>query len=355
MPLRMIEVLVPASRHGEVQRLLDDLEDRPVLDVWHERVGEGDDRSGEERLQLKVLVRAEHVEAVLDDLEQRFGQAEGFRASIVAVEASIPRPTAGKEDGDEAGDGAGKDGAPDESPAGRISREELYNDVREIATFSTNFIVLMFLATVVAVIGLVLDNVAIIIGSMVIAPLLGPSVGLALSTTLADRELAVQALKANVVGIVIATVVAIAMGFFLAIDPAGHPQVDLRTRVTAFDVGLGLAVGSAGVLSVTTGVSAALVGVMVAVALLPPLAVFGLMLGSGHIGAAQGAFALLLTYLISVNLAGVATFLAQGIRPRTWWEAKRARRATVTALALWISLLALLVGILAWLGVIDLF
>lgn len=352
MPLRMLEVLVPASRHGDVQRFLDELEDRPVLDVWHERVGEGHDRAGEDRIQVKVLLKAEHVEAVLDDLEQRFGQAEGFRASVVAVEASIPRPTAAEEAEAEEGDGGE---APGETPAGRVSREELYHDVREMTALSTNFVVLMVLATVVAVIGLVLDNVAIIIGSMVIAPLLGPSVGLALSTTLADRDLALEALKANAVGILLATIVAVAMGFFLAVDPAAHPQVDIRTRVTAFDAGLGLAVGSAGVLSVTTGVSAALVGVMVAVALLPPLAVLGLMLGSGQLAAARGAAALLLTYLISVNLAGVVTFLAQGVRPRTWWETKQATRATVTAIVVWVGLLATLVGILAWLGVIELF
>ncbi len=47
-------------------------------------------------------------------------------------------------------------------------------------------------------------------------------------------------------------------------------------------------------------------------------------------------------YVICVNLSGVVTFLLQGIQPRTFWEADRAKRATRTAIALWTALLILL-------------
>jgi len=62
-------------------------------------------------------------------------------------------------------------------------------------------------------------------------------------------------------------------------------------------------------------VMAALIGVMVAVALLPPLVTFGLLLGVGHMASATGALSLFLINLICVNLAGVTTFLVQSIRP----------------------------------------
>ena len=58
---------------------------------------------------------------------------------------------------------------------------------------------------------------------------------------------------------------------------------------------------------------------------MPPLVVFGLLLGAGYYSLALGAFFLFLANLISVNLAGVAIFLAQGIEPRTWWDAKKAK------------------------------
>jgi hypothetical protein len=47
--------------------------------------------------------------------------------------------------------------------------------------------------------------------------------------------------------------------------------------------------------------------------------------------------------VICVNLAGVLTFVAQGLRPLSWWEAKRARQATIFAIVTWAILLAILI------------
>jgi len=124
-------------------------------------------------------------------------------------------------------------------------------------------------------------------------------------------------------------------------------EVQSRTWVGPGDLALALCAGCAGVLSLTRGASAALVGVMVAVSLLPPLVVGGLLLGSGHPRQALGALELFLCNVICVNLAGVVTFLWRGVRPLSWWEAGRARRATRTALGIWGALLALLVW-LVW-------
>ena len=86
---------------------------------------------------------------------------------------------------------------------------------------------------------------------------------------------------------------------------------------------------------------------MVAVALLPPLVAFGLLIGSGNYEEASGAFLLLSTNLICVNLAGVITFIAQGIRPRTWWEAEKAKKASKTALIL-LSVLLIILAVLIY-------
>lgn len=90
------------------------------------------------------------------------------------------------------------------------------------------------------------------------------------------------------------------------------------------DIALALAAGSAGALAFTTGVPAVVVGVMVAVALLPPLVVTGLLAGSGHFDRAVSAFILVTANVTCLNLAAVGTFLMQKVRPRTWWEAERA-------------------------------
>ena len=72
-------------------------------------------------------------------------------------------------------------------------------------------------------------------------------------------------------------------------------------------------------------------------------AAFGLLLGAGYVSAALGSLLLLVTNLICVNLAGVITFLAQGIQPTTWWEADKAKRATRRAIFFWTFLFITLV------------
>jgi uncharacterized hydrophobic protein (TIGR00341 family) len=169
---------------------------------------------------------------------------------------------------------------------------------------------------------------------MVIAPLLGPNVALSLATALGDIDLAKSAAKTNLVGILVALAIAIPIAFLVKVDPR-IAEIQTRLHVQLKDVVLALASGSAGVLSITTGASAALIGVMVAAALLPPLVTFGLLVGAGERELAMGALLLFVTNVICVNLAGVVTLLVQNVRPRTWWEADRAKKATKIAVSLW--------------------
>ena len=60
---------------------------------------------------------------------------------------------------------------------------------------------------------------------------------------------------------------------------------------------------------------------------------------------------LTLTNLIGVNLAGVATSVLQGVRPNRWWEARRAKRATAWALAIWTVMLLALAAVIVWGGI----
>jgi uncharacterized hydrophobic protein (TIGR00341 family) len=227
----------------------------------------------------------------------------------------------------------------------RVSREELYADVIRTTKISKVYAFMVALSSIVAAVGVMEDSVAVIIGAMVIAPLLGPSVALSLATTLGDTNLAKRALKASMLGIFVALGLAFLMGLVLPIDTS-NAEIVSRTRVGLGDVAIALAAGSAGALAFTTGLSAILIGVMVAVALLPPLVTFGLLMGSGHELLALGSILLFITNFICVNLAGVAIFLAQGIRPADWLEARKAKNATYLALLLWIVMLGALVAII---------
>ena len=115
-------------------------------------------------------------------------------------------------------------------------------------------------------------------------------------------------------GIAITLAVSVTFGMIF-----GLPEYSLQLAersVTAYsDVILAIVSGVAGIISFTMGVPTSLVGVMVALALLPPLTACGIFLGAADFARAGGAGLLFLANIICLNLAGVLTFLVQGIQP----------------------------------------
>ena len=329
-----MEIFLPENDTGTINELF---ENETTLDYWQEETSDGS-------LLIKLLISADKTEKILDRLEEKYSKRDGFRVILLHVEATIPRVEEIEDITNSSADETVQDPEGEKDHQERVSREELYSDIVDSVKLSRNFLTLVVISSIIAAVGLIQDNVAIIIGAMVIAPLLGPNVGLALATTLADFELGKAALRTGLMGLAISLGLSILAGFIFSIDPTIN-EIAARTNVLPADIIVALASGSAGVLAFTSGVATALIGVMVSVALLPPLVAFGLLLGAEHMPEALGAFLLVLTNIICVNLAGVTTLWLKGIRPRSWWEADRARRASRFAIGLWSALLVLLVFI----------
>ena len=328
MAQRLIKLYLPDSAAESVTGLFDEGSEPQV---WSNQVDGG-------VTEFTFLVEAGDTGELLDRFERRYGHIDGYRVVIVAVAASLPRAEEDEED-DAESDGNDSNGS------GAISRAELIEEVGKGARFNSTFVVLVVLSSVVSVIGMLRDDATILIGAMVIAPLLGPNVALGLATTLADRKLAASALKTSFGAVLIILAMAVPVGAIFRASLFSSEIVN-RTRVDLSDLLVALAAGVAGALSITTGVPAALIGVMVAVALLPPLIAVGMMAGSGNWTPMLGALLLFVVNVVSVNLAAVGTFLAQGIRPGSWLEARAARQATRTALLIWLGLLVLLIAVI---------
>ena len=334
MALRFVHIFIPSGESLDLASLAED----------YRLLGTRRDAEDEERLVAELLVSAEEAEELLDRCEEAFEGREGFRAILLPVEAVVPRPA-----DDEKGDSGAESEAGDDDEnqtSNRVSREELYGDLSDTLRNHRVFVAMALLSTVVAAVGLLRDNVAVLVGAMVIAPLLGPNIALCLAATLGDLELMRRAMITNLTGLLGALALSVGVGVALTIDPQ-IPAIASRTRVDLGDLVLGLAAGAAGTLAYTRALAGPVIGVMVAVALVPPLVCFGLLLGDGHVEASVGALALLATNIVCINLAGIGTFLLQGVRPRTWWEEERAKRATKIAITVW-SLLLLALGAIVW-------
>ncbi|HTR12194.1 MAG TPA: TIGR00341 family protein [Roseiarcus sp.] len=330
MAFKLIEVATPKER---VRAITSIAEEMKVTDVY---VGPP---LGDGRHPIRLLVGEIDRQALLDRLQSALGASENWRIVMFSTDAVIPREPEEKKTQEAAED------KKDKEEEERASREELYNSVASGARVNSNFVLLVILSTVVASVGLYTDNVAVVIGAMVIAPLLGPHVAFAFAAAIGDRALMLSAAKSGVLGLVLSVAVAGALALVVAPD-VNSAELLARTSLHFEGIVLALASGAAAALSVTTGLPATLVGVMVAVALLPPAATLGIMVAARQFGLAAGAAMLVSANIACINIAAQVVFIAKGIRPRRWHERKSARRAIVVNMMTWFVLLTILVGVI---------
>lgn len=276
---------------------------------------------------MRMLISDDMLQPVLDSLQKFLSSQPATRIVVLPVELEFPKPSDEKRR---------------EEDSAAATREALYNDVEKNAHLDLNFLVLVFLSTTVATIGLIENNVAVVIGAMVIAPLLGPNLAFGLSTALGNTDLMKKSALTNITGILLSIILSVIIGIFWQFEVLS-PELVARTQVGLDSVVLALASGAAAALSMTTGLSSVLVGVMVAVALLPPAVTVGLMLAHGNTQLAVSAALLLLINLVCINLTSKIVFFIKGIRPRTWYQKKKAHRAMLTYILVWVVTLIILV------------
>jgi len=278
-----------------------------------------------------MMVNTARAQAAIDSLQAALGSSEGWRITVSRVETTLPVP----------------DEFEGQNTADRSAiREEVYTAVEVGTRLDRNYILFVALSTVVAGLGLANDDVAVVIGAMVIAPLLGPNIGFALGAALGDWHLMRRAVTAGLTGIALALAATAVVGALVSLN-LDNDQLLARTRVGFDAAALALASGAAAALSIITRSSSTLVGVMVAAALLPPTCAIGLFMGAGRFQEALGAATLLAINVAALNLAALAVFLWMGVRPRTWLEQRSARQSRRLALIVWAGLLiTLLIAIL---------
>ena len=286
---------------------------------------------GENGMQpMRLLVPDSKIQSVLDSLQDVFDIQSSAQIVVLPVEIALPKPSEEERE---------------EEDKATEAREALYENVEKNTRLDINYVVLVLLSTAVAAIGLIENNVAVVIGAMVIAPLLGPNLAFGLGTALGDIALMKKSALTTSLGIVLAVTLSVVIGVIFPFD-ISSPELTIRTRVGLDSVALALASGAAAALSLTTGLSTILVGVMVAVALLPPAVSLGLMLGQGYTNLAFSAGLLLAINIVCINLSSKIVFFIKGIYPRKWWEKEKARRAMFIYVLVWIVTLIILVSII---------
>ena len=207
---------------------------------------------------------------------------------------------------------------------------------------TSQFWVLLALASVIAAGGVVGDSTPAVIGAMIVAPLATPIYGVALATVTGSRRDLLASLKLLVAGVAVNVLIGFLLGMVTVqrLPVAANPQILGRTAPTLLDLTVAVAVGIAGSFAlVRRDVSNILAGVAIAISLVPVLAVVGITLGSGRLDLAWGAFLLFLTNAAAIIIAGVLVFTAAGYARVAAARGRHPRRRAKVVIAVFVALL----------------
>jgi uncharacterized hydrophobic protein (TIGR00341 family) len=218
--------------------------------------------------------------------------------------------------------------------------EELISKTDSFFSKKNDVYLMVLLATTISLVGLITDSVAVIIGSMLISPLIGPISSIALNTALGRRKETAKSVRflLIMIGSSILLSSAIAFGLSLVMEIKNTDEIQSRTSARALWILVALILGVSGGLSLLTSIREIIAGVAIAVALIPPATVVGIGIGTGSTDVAFNSFLVLASNIVGLITGFIVVFLIKEIKPRKFqeqWEAKRiVKRNMVILIAL---------------------
>ena len=196
---------------------------------------------------------------------------------------------------------------------GRPERIAVVERLQASSRWDFDFVFLTCLATLIAGLGLVAGNVAVVIGAMLVAPLMTPLIGAGLALVQGNLRFLRAALRTVVAGFLLALGIGALIG--LVLGPEASGEMISRGRPDPIDLAVAFASGMAAAWAIgRPNLSAALPGVAIAASLVPPIATSGIALVTGEHTLAAGASLLFATNLVAIVLgSGLSLFLG-GVR-----------------------------------------
>ncbi len=208
--------------------------------------------------------------------------------------------------------------APGDS-ADAVVWDELVEATQEESTLSATYLAFLAIATMIAACGVVLDNAVLVVGAMAVGPEFGPLAGLCTAIVRRAPALALRSLVALVVGFAAAVALTVAFSFLMdalglfteARVEAARPNTRFIYDPDLFSFVVALLAGIAGILSLTSAKSGALVGVAISVTTVPAAANAAVAFAYADYLQARGSAEQLLLNLLGLTLSGTATLLVQ--------------------------------------------
>ena len=299
--MRLVQLSVPNEQRGTV---VDVLRDRGIEYTLIEEAG---DREG--RSVVDFAVPADAVEHVLAELHEAGIDEDEFTASVSAEFVTY----------------AGVDDLQEEWGASpnKIAPRTLRSKAKDMRLNNRSYVWMMFLATVVATAGLFMESPAIVVGSMVLAPIVSPMLTAGVGVVRDDQTMLVSSIHQQALGLGVAVggavLFATPLRWFGAVPATleimAIDLIAIRIAPSILALVVGLAAGAAAAFGLATKGQVSLVGVMIAGALIPTAAAAGIALAWMEYTVAVGAILLLVLSIVAINVGVILMLWYLSYRP----------------------------------------
>jgi len=234
---------------------------------------------------------------------------------ILSLKASIPEITLNEEEQEK------------KILTQRVTIEEIKKNLEDTSTFSPDFFVFVFLSALVAGVGLILNSGIILIASMILSPLMSPILGVSFGIAIKEFKMVKIGFLEQILGLLISIGTGMligVLGLVFLTPPTITAQMVGRGYPNLFDLIVAICAGIAVGIGITGSIKTSLIGVAIAVALMPPVVNIGLAIMYNDPQLSLGSFILLLMNIIAINICALIVFKLKRITtlPKAYifWE-----------------------------------
>ncbi len=321
--MKRIEVTVPKKNKKDVLEVLEDHDhSATVLEA---------ERDGDKLVRCEFVQDSAEVDQIIQDLKDIKEVDSGdLTVEILDQKAYVEK------------------GKRREGGSSSISANEMYSKAFDFSTFDVKSWSLIGLASAIAVMGIAAENVIVVIGAMVIAPMLGPFMSSSFGLVVGDRKVIRQSMVYGAGSILMAVFFSALISLPFNIETNSLMSLIADPGFTT--VPLSLFVGSASAVAFSTEARETLAGVAVAIALVPPSAVAGIALSALNTDLLFNVSLVILSNVMALILAGSITFKLLGVSPATYYRKKVSKEKMRKAVAISGISLILIGGIVGFLS-----
>lgn len=295
--MKQLQITVPEKFKGDAKEIIEDFSS----DVSSSEAEKNDEKV----VEFRITAESEQIDELTEKLKNIEDLESGELTIRVMQQESLIRK-----------------GQQTRGSNSMLSQEELYSQAQESAVFNRAEWSLIGLSAIIATYGLIADNVIVVIGAMMVAPILSPFISGALSVAVGDRKLFIRSMKTGLLSFLLAVVAST-----LAAAPfatSWNPSLALVSSPTGVSLLLSIFVGAAASLTFVTGLRDEIAGVAVAIALIPPIASIGIGVRMMDPVMIFNALTVALVNMVSIIAAGFTCFRLLGVKPSTYYKKKQA-------------------------------